>query len=68
MRVSIESRFGFRLYRTIQLLIGLNRWQTPVTLALSGNVQGLKVIGSSEQVHEADALAITGDEGRSSLR
>ena len=27
-----------------------------------------KVIGSSEQVHMVDALAITGDEGRSSLR
>src|SRR6266568_5352074 len=30
--------------------------------------RGLKVIGSSEQVHMVDALAITGDEGRSSLR
>ena len=28
----------------------------------------LKVIRSSEQVHMVDALAITGDEGRSSLR
>jgi hypothetical protein len=26
------------------------------------------VIGSSEQVHVVDALAITGDEGRGSLR
>ena len=31
-------------------------------------VRGFKVIGSSEQVHVVDALAITGDEGRSSLR
>jgi hypothetical protein len=36
-------------------------------------VVGLKlwrhtVIGSSEQVHVVDALAITGDEGRGSLR
>ena len=30
--------------------------------------RGSKVIGSSEQVHMVDALAITGDEGRSSLR
>jgi hypothetical protein len=30
--------------------------------------RGLKVIGSSEQVHVVDALAITGDEGRGSLR
>jgi hypothetical protein len=31
-------------------------------------IRGLKVIGSSEQVHVVDALAITGDEGRRSLR
>ena len=30
--------------------------------------RGLKVIGSSEQVHVVDALAITGEEGRGSLR
>ncbi len=30
--------------------------------------RGLKVIGSSEQVHMVDALAITGDEGRRSVR
>jgi len=28
----------------------------------------LKVIGSSDKVHVVDALAITGDEGRDSLR
>ena len=68
MRALRESRHGFRLYRPIQFLIGLNRRQAPVTLALGGSARGLKVIGSSEQVHEVDALAITGDEGRSSLR
>ena len=31
-------------------------------------IRGLRVIGSSEQVHVVDALAITGDEGRRSLR
>ena len=30
--------------------------------------QDAPVIGSSEQVHVVDALAITGDEGRGSLR
>ena len=44
----------------------------PVALGLrSGRkrpARGFKVIGSSEQVHMVDALAITGDEGRSSLR
>ena len=29
---------------------------------------GVKVIGSSDEVHVVDALAITGDEGRDSLR
>ena len=32
------------------------------------SARGLRVIGSSEQVHVVDALAITGDEGRRSLR
>ena len=48
----------------------------PVTASIlypGGNIQGSsrrgnKVIGSSEQVHVVDALAITGDEGRDSLR
>ena len=31
-------------------------------------VRGFKVIGSSEQVHVVDALAMIGDEGRDSLR
>ena len=35
---------------------------------LSAFNRGCKVIGSSELVHTVDALAITGDEGRSSLR
>ena len=35
--------------------------------SLRGNGDTL-VIGSSEQVHVVDALAITGDEGRGSLR
>ena len=30
--------------------------------------ESFKVIGSSESVHVVDALAITGDEGRGSLR
>ena len=34
----------------------------------SREARGFKVIGSSEQVHVVDALAITGDEGRGSLR
>ena len=37
----------------------------------SSPVDGVRdtlVIGSSEQVHVVDALAITGDEGRGSLR
>ena len=35
---------------------------------ISNRTLVLRVIGSSEQVHVVDALAITGDEGRGSLR
>ena len=37
-------------------------------LPIHASEEELRVIGSSEQVHVVDALAITGDEGRSSLR
>ena len=40
------------------------RW----TLSGERSPGGFKAIGSSEQVHVVDALAITGDEGRGSLR
>ena len=30
--------------------------------------RGVKVVGSGDYVHVVDALAITGDEGRDSLR
>ena len=36
--------------------------------ALTWGDRDTLVIGSSEQVHVVDALAITGDEGRGSLR
>ena len=36
--------------------------------SLGGGDRDTLVIGSSEQVHVVDALAITGDEGRDSLR
>jgi hypothetical protein len=38
------------------------------TLAAIACGWGSKVIGSSEQVHVVDALAMIGDEGRDSLR
>ena len=42
---------------------------TSATLAGVASVHaGSKVIGSSEQVHVVDALAMIGDEGRDSLR
>jgi hypothetical protein len=43
----------------------LNLWRVRLERESAGD--GL-VIGSSEQVHVVDALAITGDEGRGSLR
>jgi hypothetical protein len=39
-----------------------------MTVALDHSRRVLKVIGSSDKVHEVDALAITGEEGRGSLR
>ena len=41
---------------------------SPVARSLRVSARGLRVIGSSEQVHVVDALAITGDEGRCRLR
>jgi hypothetical protein len=38
------------------------------TYSAGGSSRDALVIGSSEQVHVVDALAITGDEGRGSLR
>ena len=38
------------------------------TCSAGGSIRDALVIGSSEQVHVVDALAITGDEGRGSLR
>ena len=54
----------------IQRTKGLNAANTssPVAADFGLEARGLKVIGSSEQVHVVDALAITGDEGRGSLR
>jgi hypothetical protein len=65
---------GLRLYRFGSIQsggIGHKRENSCSQELRSGRkrlVRGLKVIGSSEQVHMVDALAITGDEGRSSLR
>ena len=45
------------------------RVMVAATLAAIACVKaGSKVIGSSEQVHVVDALAMIGDEGRDSLR
>ena len=44
---------------------GTNARTQPVARSSQGDTL---VIGSSEQVHVVDALAITGDEGRGSLR
>ena len=58
----IESR--------VQRTKGVERGKHEFTCnnGLRSLLRGLKVIGSSEQVHVVDALAITGDEGRGSLR
>ena len=51
---SVLKTFGMRHKRELKPYSGFGR--------------DLKVIGSSEQVHVVDALAITGDEGRRSVR
>ena len=59
--------------RKIALGIRRNTNTQPVAIVRSAAfpveaVRDTPVIGSSEQVHVVDALAITGDEGRGSLR
>jgi hypothetical protein len=48
---------------------GVQALRVPVTGdSRAVTFEGFAVIGSSEQVHVVDALAITGDEGRCSVR
>ena len=59
--------------RKIALGIRRNTNTQPVAIVSNasspvGAARDTPVIGSSEQVHVVDALAITGDEGRGSLR
>ena len=69
---------AFRLNRELGLIVSSRsthkrsrmraNTSSPVAEDFGLHARGLKVIGSSEQVHVVDALAITGDEGRGSLR
>ena len=65
------NRDGQRLYRCIRSAhkgtSNAANTSSPVARGFEA-IRGLKAIGSSEQVHVVDALAITGDEGRGSLR
>ncbi len=68
IRVVIVSMY-LKMIRTscsAQLEYGTNARTQPV--ATVKRKRDRLVIGSSEQVHVVDALAITGDEGRGSLR
>ncbi len=68
IRVVIVSMY-LKMIRTscsAQLEYGTNARTQPV--ATVERKRDRLVIGSSEQVHVVDALAITGDEGRGSLR
>jgi hypothetical protein len=78
IRVVIVSMY-FKGDRKIALEYGatriLNLWRgervstrTELRFGVGGMLGDTLVIGSSEQVHVVDALAITGDEGRGSLR
>ena len=57
---SSKEGFGIRHNANTQPVAELNQDGKPW--------RDIPVIGSSEQVHVVDALAITGDEGRGSLR
>ncbi len=65
---------GFRLYVSpvaIESSMATGATQALKYLELRlpwGRLRGRKVIGSSTEVHVVDALAITGEEGRGSLR
>ena len=49
--------------------LGVQALRGPVSRgSRAATFEGFAVIGSSEQVHVVDALAITGDEGRCSVR
>ena len=69
-RAQFESGTGFDCIVAFDAQKGRMRANTssPVTVDFGHAARGLRVIGSSEQVHVVDALAITGDEGRGSLR
>ena len=56
------------LHSSAQRFSNAANTSSPVARSLRVSARGLRVIGSSEQVHVVDALAITGDEGRRSLR
>ena len=65
---------GFRLYRPdtfeFEWIGGNTSAATSLGFGASelSRFRGGKVIGSSDKVHVVDALAITGEEGRGSLR
>ena len=68
-RVRAEPRIGFDcIVHSTRKRVECGKHEFTCDRGLRARARGLKVIGSSEQVHVVDALAITGDEGRGSLR
>jgi hypothetical protein len=68
--ISQDQHMGCDCIQNGSALVGWSRHKRENSYGRKASVhwRGSKVIGSSEQVHMVDALAITGDEGRSSLR
>jgi hypothetical protein len=62
----MRSELNLGLIASSHVLVG--RGMANTTCDLSALAREFKVIGSSDEVHVVDALAITGDEGRASLR
>ena len=59
---------GLAIVGCTSVRIACSRRDALGDFALGCFVRGSEVIGSSEQVHVMDALAMIGDEGRDSLR
>lgn len=68
IRVVIVSMYLKNVARRIGIRHNANTQPVACMDRTSNRDRDIPVIGSSEQVHVVDALAITGDEGRGSLR
>ena len=67
-RAQARADTGFEIAPSCERFCSKARSPMARLFESSDRGRAVKAIGSSEQVHVVDALAITGDEGRGSLR